>query len=426
MPNKLSIIVPVYNSENYLVECLDSICKQIKNNIELILINDGSTDKSIKICNKYKKKFNFIKLINLKKNKGVSFSRNAGIRLSLGEFICFVDSDDQLLPGSIKNILNYTKIHSDYNFFIIRNFVLNKKRINFKYDLSSFIPNEKKNSILNSTNCWNFVIKKKFLKINKIYFKNLKVTEDWVFVSEMLCLTKKFKIIKKPAYMHRMYEPNTLGKKTGYLIVMSRLKVISEIAKILFKRKIYLNKQKIKFLKRLLELSTEQMYSNLILCNSHQIKNASKYLDNYHISIKKLSKISFNKLNNIFSDKRNIEKLLLKYKLKSYEKLKNILKKSDKKNAIVFCAGGYGKTALKILLNSGAKVDYVVDNNPLYLEKKIDNFSIKSPYFLKKNINKFFDYNIFICNKKNSVFGQIKLQLKNIGFENKNIIHFNM
>ena len=48
MPNKLSIIVPVYNSENYLVECLDSICKQIKNNIELILINDGSTDKSIK------------------------------------------------------------------------------------------------------------------------------------------------------------------------------------------------------------------------------------------------------------------------------------------------------------------------------------------------------------------------------------------
>ena len=84
------------------------------------------------------------------------------------------------------------------------------------------------------------------------------------------------------------------------------------------------------------------------------------------------------------------------------------------------------KTALKILLNSGAKVDYVVDNNPLYLEKKVDNFSIKSPYFLKKNINKFFDYNIFICNKKNSVFGQIKLQLKNIGFENKNIIHFNM
>ena len=130
---KLSIIVPIYNSENYLASCLDSICKQAKKNIELILINDGSTDKSIKICNKYIKKFNFIKLIDLKRNKGVSYSRNVGIRLSLGEFICFVDSDDTLLSGFIINILNHIKIYNDHKLFVIRNFVLKKKTnsINF-------------------------------------------------------------------------------------------------------------------------------------------------------------------------------------------------------------------------------------------------------------------------------------------------------
>ena len=423
---KLSIIVPIYNSENHLANCLDSICKQAKKNIELILINDGSTDKSIKICNKYIKKFNFIKLIDLKRNKGVSYSRNAGIRLSLGEFICFVDSDDTLLSGFIINILNHIKIYNDHKLFVIRNFVLKKKTNSIKYNSSNLIPNEKKNSILYSTNCWNFIVKKEFLKSNNIYFKNLKVTEDWIFVSEMLCLAKKFKIIKKTAYMHRMYEPNTLGKKAGYLIAISRMKVISEIGRIISKKKIYLNKQKIDFLKRLLQLSAEQMYSNLILCNSRQIKNISEYLNNYHLIIMKLSKLGFKKFNKIFKGKTSVRNLLIEYKLKSYKKLKKIIEKSKEKNVIVFCAGGYGKTALKILLNSGAKIDSIIDNNPIYREKKIDQFTIKSPLYLKKNINKFSNFKIFICNKENSVFNQIKLQLKKIGIENKNIIHFNM
>ena len=64
---KLSIVVPIYNSEKYLRKCLESICQQIKQNVEVIVINDCSTDGSIKICKKYVNKFNFIKLINLKK-----------------------------------------------------------------------------------------------------------------------------------------------------------------------------------------------------------------------------------------------------------------------------------------------------------------------------------------------------------------------
>ena len=346
---KLSVIIPIYNSESYLANCIDSVCKQASKNIELILINDGSKDKSIKICKKYIKKFNFIKLINLKKNKGVSYARNIGIRSSLGEFICFVDSDDALLPGSIINFLNYIKNYDDHKLFVIRNFVLKKEAKSTRYNLANLTPNEKKNSILHSTNCWNFIIKKEFLESNNIYFKNLKVTEDWVFVAEMLCIAKKYKIIEKPAYMHRMYEPNTLGKKTGYLIAISRLKVIAEFGRIISKEKIYLNEKKINFLKRLLKVSVEQMYSNLILCNSRQIKNISQYLKDYHLIIMELSKIGFKKFNRIFKSKKSLNNQLIDYKLESYKKLKKILQKNKEKNVIIFCAGGYGKTALKIL-----------------------------------------------------------------------------
>ena len=113
------------------------------------------------------------------------------------------------------------------------------------------------------------------------------------------------------------------------------------------------------------------MYSNLILCNSHQIKNVSKYLINYYPIIVKLSKLGFKKFNKVFKNKKNVRDLLLEYKSRSYEKLKEIFKKSKEKNVIIFCAGSYGKTALKILLNSGAKVDFIVDNNPIYSDGKV-------------------------------------------------------
>lgn len=89
----ISIIIPVYNAEKYLDRCIISILKQSFKNWELILLNDGSTDKSGEICDKYKRVDNRIRVIH-KKNTGVSSTRNLGINLSKGEYITFVDSDD--------------------------------------------------------------------------------------------------------------------------------------------------------------------------------------------------------------------------------------------------------------------------------------------------------------------------------------------
>ena len=108
-----SIIVPIYNVEKYLVACLDSILRQTFKDYELILINDGSTDESLKICRTYLNKDKRIKLID-KSNGGLSSARNAGISKAEGDFILFIDSDDLYLNSfGLENIKNAIDIYGN-------------------------------------------------------------------------------------------------------------------------------------------------------------------------------------------------------------------------------------------------------------------------------------------------------------------------
>lgn len=101
-----SIIVPIYNTEKYLRECIDSIINQTYSKFELILIDDGSTDCSGKICDEYVEKYHFVKVIH-QENKGVSAARNAGIEIAKYDWISFVDSDDWIEPEMLE-VLNNT------------------------------------------------------------------------------------------------------------------------------------------------------------------------------------------------------------------------------------------------------------------------------------------------------------------------------
>lgn len=105
MKAKVSIIVPIYNTRSYLPKCLDSIINQTYQNLEIILIDDGSTDGSSKIADDYVKKDKRIKVFH-QKNAGQSAARNTGIKKATGEFVSFIDSDDEIDPTFIENLLN--------------------------------------------------------------------------------------------------------------------------------------------------------------------------------------------------------------------------------------------------------------------------------------------------------------------------------
>ena len=428
MSTELSIIIPLYNSEKYLSKCLDSVCPQINNNVEIILINDCSTDKSVQICKRYAKKFNFIKIINQKKNNGVSYSRNNGINQATGKYLCFLDSDDLLLKKSINTILKKIKIFSGMDLFVLRSHDISKKNID-KNQIFNIKKIGNKSIINNITNfkkfratCWNFIVKKKFLYLNNIKFNNnIKIFEDQVFVSKILCLAEDFKIIERPVYIRRIFEPDTLGKKVGYNIVLSCINIIYQISHFIYKKNKFLNKKKIKFLYSRLKFVTEQLLLNITICEPVEIKNASKNIKNDLPLIQKVLTFKNKNFNFLGKKKININNYLLNYKLKKVKFLENVLNKFNDKKIILFCTGSYTKIILKTFIKLGANINIIIDNNIYFSGKKLETATIRNLSYLKKKGKKVFNPKILICNKNIPEVKKIKLQLNRIGIENKNL-----
>lgn len=105
MEKTVTIVVPVYNAEPTLVNCLDSLCGQTYPHIEIVLVNDGSTDNSLKICEEYAQKDSRIRILN-QENSGPSCTRNAGIDAATGDYIMFVDSDDYIEPTMAERMVS--------------------------------------------------------------------------------------------------------------------------------------------------------------------------------------------------------------------------------------------------------------------------------------------------------------------------------
>lgn len=118
---KYSVIIPIYNVENYLEECVMSIVNQNRDDVEIILVNDGSTDNSLKICNKLKENFKNIVIINKKENVGIMDSWIKGVKNSTGDYICFVDSDDKICENYFEIIDRVTKM--DENDIVLFNHI---------------------------------------------------------------------------------------------------------------------------------------------------------------------------------------------------------------------------------------------------------------------------------------------------------------
>ena len=222
---KLTVVVPVYNVQNYLIECVNSIMKQTYNNLEIIIIDDGSTDKSGKICDRLAKKDCRIKVIH-KKNEGVSKSRNLGIKLSTGELITFIDADDFLEKNMFENMINlYTDgylVACTYN--VIEN---NKIKKNHRkkslcedkfveditvHDALTFLANRKK--IYGFT--WNKIFSTEIIKQNKLKFiDSISICEDLCFVAEYILYVKGIKYIHDNLYNYRLREDSASFSKNN-------------------------------------------------------------------------------------------------------------------------------------------------------------------------------------------------------------------
>lgn len=214
-----SIIVPIYNVEQYLNQCIDSILIQSFSNFELILVNDGSTDNSIAICSKYKETDERVVLID-KKNEGLSASRNKGLLEASGEYIVFVDSDDfwvgQNALQDIADLINKTNvdiiIHEESRYFspnrIQCKFNQNKlKHISgdFEHDASDMVYHH-----LYVASAWDKVIKKSILIDNDLFFTLNKIGEDMEWCAKLMNHLHTYTIYPKSFYMYRQLRPGSI------------------------------------------------------------------------------------------------------------------------------------------------------------------------------------------------------------------------
>ena len=198
MKDLISIIIPVYNSEKYLKKCLDSILRQTYTNIEIILVDDGSTDNSRIVCLDYMKMDKRIKYIK-KKNGGVSSARNVGLKELTGKYVLFIDSDDYIDETMVKKLYDSLTLYdSDMSMCNIYK-VDEQGKVFFKTfnsDKELITGKECMYNIFNYENAYCYPINKlfnvSFLQKNNIKFdEKLHFMEDFYFVCEVIEKTKK-------------------------------------------------------------------------------------------------------------------------------------------------------------------------------------------------------------------------------------------
>ena len=215
---KISIIIPIYNTAPFLEECLKSIIYQTYLTLEIILINDGSTDESGKICEKYANIDKRIKYFNRTKN-GVSAARNFGLEQATGEFIGFVDSDDIVLPNMFEllynEIINNNCHIAICDYFTKKDEFENEQKksyeriiLNSKTAIKETLSEDKWKGFL-----WNKLFRKEIVK-GIVFNTEINICEDLLFVCQVLKNDLKVVYINKKLYYYRE-NPNSITNKNN-------------------------------------------------------------------------------------------------------------------------------------------------------------------------------------------------------------------
>lgn len=200
----VSVIVPLYNVEKYLDECISSIVNQSYKNIEILVVNDGSTDSSYSICEAWSKKDSRIRLLN-QINQGQGIARNYGVKEANGEWVAFVDSDDWIDKEYIELMLqaivreNANMAKCNYTQVRIKN--KEKKTTNF-YQTIGIARNEKYILAESAGVIWNLIIRKKIIVDNKVEQPRCK-GQDCAVGLEMCLLANKIAFVNESLYFYR-------------------------------------------------------------------------------------------------------------------------------------------------------------------------------------------------------------------------------
>lgn len=212
---QISIIIPSFNVEKYIENCIKSLVMQTSKNFEVILIDDHSYDKTINIVESYRSQVEFpIRIYKNEKNIGAGETRNLGINKSKNKYLMFLDADDYLEINCIEKINNLLTIN-DWD-YICFDYFINKGKIKNHCHSMNINKNRlttKEALIYSSGTVWGKVFKSEIIKSNNIKFPNLNVNEDMVFTKEVISYCQKIIYLRKPLYHYVMRKTSLMHAK---------------------------------------------------------------------------------------------------------------------------------------------------------------------------------------------------------------------
>lgn len=317
---KVSIVVPIYNAEKYLNRCIDSIRSQTLKDIEIILINDGSTDSSGDICEKLAKQDMRIK-VSHKKNGGVGSARNLGIEKSKGKYIIFVDPDDYIKNDMVEKM--YQTANKNNCDVVICNFVTNTKNRNEikcienkilygetlkKYLIEYMISGECE------TYCWNKMYKRNIIVDNNIKFYNYNIWEDAIFNYEIMLRKPRVYYLTENLYYYIVNDKGLTQKYTDCKFNAAKT--------MLNKKKELINVYEIENIN-----VHKQMYKCFIwdcISSIIQEKDRDNYKERLEIYINITSDLDVKACLNM--NKKYIDKPFIYSKIEKYIRLNNMIK----------------------------------------------------------------------------------------------------
>ncbi|MBE7702538.1 MAG: glycosyltransferase family 2 protein [Cyanobacteria bacterium SIG28] len=280
MDIKISVIVPVYNVQKYLRQCLDSIINQSYKNLEIICINDCSTDNSLKILEEYQKKDNRITIINNSENIGLGLTRNVGIKVATGEYIHCLDSDDYLELNAYETMVDNLKQHGPVDMLRFEYLCIKNDNTSERHNVVPDLYCNKEINIYNTPEilkywppaAWLKLLNRDFILKNNLYYNNYRCFEDVEYLIKSIVCANSIYCIQDVLINYRDGRPSSLmSKRTKYLInIIKDYRTTLNIAR---------------------KLPPEIGEALILNLDFHLIKNSYDALCKFNISYKQIKKI---------------------------------------------------------------------------------------------------------------------------------------
>lgn len=223
----VSIVIPVFNDASSLRKCLSDLKLVVTREIQVVVIDDGSTDQSPMVAAEFSEEFDNFTFESLVENKGVGSARNLGLKLSLGVYVYFLDCDDTVTGDFATSLMSELSANSDLVFapiiklpsgssnelylsFLKQGQISGRDHLMSSFEKFDSWPQE----------CWGYYIRRKFLSDNRIEFRNIRIAEDIVFMTEVFCKAETFSVLSSPTYIHHRVA-GSLGKSFSHYEVAS-------------------------------------------------------------------------------------------------------------------------------------------------------------------------------------------------------------